>query len=107
MSETKTVTLSDDSDVLWAEGSDRHVEVPLDDEGSACQCGCGCQERYWAIATSMCRWCQQGACDCSPSAIAADQEAEKNYRMSRCGQRTQWGAKQYCRIPGCDNCEGL
>lgn len=71
-SPTKRVTLSDPPDILKLEDCPRVIEVGEDDNGSRCGCSCGCTERYYAIASSFCRWCRDGACDCSPSAIARD-----------------------------------
>lgn len=68
---TKTVKLDDESAVLYLEGSDGTMEVDDNDTGSKCECGCGCKELFWSIASSFCRMCQQGACDCTDSAIAA------------------------------------
>ena len=67
----KLVRLTDSDAVLGLENSERLVEVPESDNGSACGCGCGCKERYYSISGSFCRWCETGACDCSPSAMAA------------------------------------
>lgn len=67
--ETKLVRLADEPAVLELEDSPAVVEVPISDNGRRCRCGCGCEERVYAIATEYCRWCQQGACDCSPSAM--------------------------------------
>lgn len=72
--ETKLVTLADEPAILEAEDCPRVIEVDVNDNGSPCRCGCGCAERVYAIASSYCRWCRDGACDCSPSAIANDPE---------------------------------
>jgi len=68
----KRVRLADEPEVLRLEGSPSVVEVPVSDNGTRCRCGCGCIERVYAIATEYCRWCQQGACDCSPSAMGEE-----------------------------------
>jgi len=68
----KLVRLSDEPEVLRLEDSPPAVAVPVSDNGTRCRCGCGCIERVYAIATEYCRWCQQGACDCSPSAMGEE-----------------------------------
>lgn len=100
--QTKTVRLVDDGAVLELEDSPRLVEVPLTDNGHACECGCGCKERFYAIASSYCQWCQTGACDCSPSAMGnqSDDRTDRDRHFDECPYIVsgEWASSKQCAV---------